>query len=91
LSKTVDLTTKDGKDLRKVKKCVILLSCDGKSTAYGVTGLVDPLERVIPLPLPMMVEMVLLPFRRKLTYGGIVSSFNVMLDPGSRRGFLESF
>ena len=34
--------------LRQLKKYMVLLACDQKPTAYGVTGLVDPMERVIP-------------------------------------------
>ena len=77
--------------LRQLKKYMVLLACDEKSTAYGVTGLVDPIERVIPKPLPAMIETVLLPFRGKIIYDGIVSAFNVTFGPGSRRGFEEGF
>jgi hypothetical protein len=77
--------------LRQLKKYMVLLACDQKSTAYGVTGLVDPIERVIPNPLPAMVETGLLPFRGKIIYDGIVSAFNVTFGPGSRRGFEEDF
>jgi hypothetical protein len=77
--------------LRQLKKHMILLACDGTPTAYGVTGLVDPMERVIRRPLPAMVETVLLPFRGKITYDGIVSAFNLTFGPGSRRGFEEDF
>ncbi|MCX6928397.1 MAG: plasmid pRiA4b ORF-3 family protein, partial [Verrucomicrobia bacterium] len=75
--------------LRQLKKHMVLLACDAKSTAYGVTGLVDPMERVIRNPLPAMIETVLLPFRGKIVYDGIVSTFNVTFGPGSRRGFEE--
>jgi hypothetical protein len=77
--------------LRQLKKYMVLLAGDKKCLAYGVTGLVDPMERVIPNPLPAMVEMVLLPFRGKIIYDGIVSAFNVTFGPGSRRGFEEDF
>ena len=77
--------------LRQLKKYMILLACGEKPTACGVTGLVDPMERVIPNPLPAMVETVLLPFRGKMIYDGIVSTFNVTFGPGSRRGFEDSF
>ena len=77
--------------LRQLKKYMVLLACDAKSTAYGVTGLVDPLELVIPMPLPAMIETVLLPFRDKIIYDGVVSAFNVTFGPGSRRGFEEGF
>src|SRR6266446_6720826 len=54
--------------LRQFKKHMVLLACHAKSTAYGVTGLVDPMERVIRKPLPAVVETVLLPFRGKIIY-----------------------
>lgn len=75
--------------LRQLKKYMVLLSCDQKSTVYGVTGLVDPMELVIPNPLPTMVEMVLLPFRGRIIYDGIISAFNVTFGPGSRSAFEE--
>ena len=77
--------------LRQLKKYMVLLACDEKSTAYGITGLVDPLDLVISTPLPAMIETVLLPFRHKIIYDGLVSAFNVTFGPGSRRGFEESF
>jgi len=54
--------------LRQLKKHMVFLPCDARSTAYGVTGLVDPMERVIRKPLPAVVETVLLPFRGKIIY-----------------------
>ncbi|MGA2247450.1 MAG: plasmid pRiA4b ORF-3 family protein [Verrucomicrobiota bacterium] len=77
--------------LRQLKSHMILLACNEKTAAYGVTALVDPMEQVIPNPLPAMVETVLLPFRGKIIYDGIVSTFNVTFGPGSRRGFEETF
>jgi hypothetical protein len=77
--------------LRQLKKHMILLACDGTRTAYGATGLVDPMARVIPQPLPAMIETVLLPFRGKIVYHGIVNSFNVTFGPGTRRRFEEEF
>ena len=77
--------------LRQLKNHIILLACDEKTAAYGVTALVDPMEQVIPKPLPAMIETVLLPFHGKIIYDGIVSTFNVAFGPGSRRGFEERF
>jgi len=58
--------------LRQLKQYLVLLACGEKPTAYGVTALVDPMEQVIPKPLPAMVETVLLPFRGKIIYDGII-------------------
>jgi len=75
--------------LRQLKKHMILLSCDGASTAYALTGLIEPIESVIEQPLPTMIETVLLPFRGKIIYDGVISRFNVAFGSGSRRGFEE--
>lgn len=77
--------------LRQLRKYMVLLACDEKSTAYGVTGLVDPMDQVIRTPLPAMIETVLLPFRGKIIYDGLVSLFNVTFGPGTRRRFEEDF
>jgi hypothetical protein len=77
--------------LRQLKNHIILLACDEKTAAYGVTALVDSMEQVIPKPLPAMIETVLLPFRGKIIYDGIVSTVNVTFGPGTRRGFEETF
>jgi len=54
--------------LRQLKTHMLLLSCDGASTAYVLTGLIEPIEIVIKQPLPTMIETVLLPFRGKIIY-----------------------
>ncbi|MEO8429574.1 MAG: DUF6398 domain-containing protein [Verrucomicrobiota bacterium] len=77
--------------LRQLKKHMVLLACDGTQAVYGVTGLVDPIERLIPTRLPAMIETALLPFRGKIVYHGIVNAFNVTFGPGSRRRFEEEF
>ncbi|HXJ61065.1 MAG TPA: plasmid pRiA4b ORF-3 family protein [Verrucomicrobiae bacterium] len=75
--------------LRQLEKHMILLSCDGTSTAYGLTGLANRLEEVIEQRLPAMIETVLLPFQGKIIYNGIISRFNVTFGAGARRGFEE--
>jgi hypothetical protein len=77
--------------LRQLKKYMILLACDGSRTVYGVTGLGEPLERVIPRGLPAMIEIVLLPFRGQIVYDGIIGAFNVTFGPGARRGFEDQY
>lgn len=77
--------------LRQLKQYLVLLSGDESPTAYGVTGLADPIERVIGKPLPALIETVLLPFRGKIIYDGLVSSYNLTFGPGFRTGFEDSF
>ena len=77
--------------LRQLKKHMILLACDGSGAVYGVTGLAAPIAQVIPRGLPVMIEIVLLPFRGKIVYDGVIGAFNVIFGPGSRRGFEDQY
>jgi Plasmid pRiA4b ORF-3-like protein/Domain of unknown function (DUF6398) len=77
--------------MRQLENHMILLACAGAPIAYGVTGLVDPLERVIRKPLPTVIETVLLPFRGKITYDGIVNTFNFTAGGESRRSLEKDF
>ena len=77
--------------LRQLKHHMVFLACDGSPTAYAVMGLSDSLEEVIAAPLPALVETVLLPFRDKITYDGLISRSNVAFGSGARRGFEEDF
>ncbi len=73
--------------LRQLKKHMVLLACKGPPTAFGLVGLTHPPERVIGQPLPAMIETVLLPFRGRIIYDGLISSLDVTFGPGSRRAF----
>jgi hypothetical protein len=77
--------------LRQLRHYMIFLDCQDSRTAYGVTGLVDPIQEVIRKALPAMIETVLLPFRGKIVYDGIVIGFNITFGPGSRRGFEQDY
>lgn len=63
--------------LRQLKKHMIFLSTQAPSVAYGVLALTEPLDLVIGRKLPAVVETVLLPFRDKIIYDGLLGQFNV--------------
>ena len=63
---------------RYLKKYTVFLTSGGSpNKAYGVLGLADPLEEVIGPSLPRLVTTVLLPFRGKIIYDGLVSGYNI--------------
>ena len=77
--------------LRQLKNHMILLACDLSQTVYGVMGLSQPIEQVIPKRLSAMIETVLLPFRGKIVYDGLISTVNVTFGPGARRNFDDQY
>ena len=69
--------------LRHLKKGSIFIGKDDK--VYAVHGIQDPLEEVIPsYALPQMVEGILLPFKGKITYDGLLSGYSIHFGGGIR-------
>lgn len=69
--------------LRHLKKGSIFISKDDR--VYAVHGIQDPLEEVIPsYALPQMVEAILLPFKGKIIYDGLLSGYSIHFGGGIR-------
>lgn len=69
--------------LRHLKKGSIFIGNDNQ--VYMVHGIQDPLEEVIPsYALPQMVEAVLLPFKGRIIYDGLLSGYRVHFGGGIR-------
>lgn len=63
-----------------------------KSQVYGVLGLYDNLEDLFSgRPLPMMVEAVLLPFKGKIVYDGVLKGYNIFFGGSIRSGLKEEY
>ena len=76
---------------RELTKYTVFLSTDKHPVAYGVLALTQPFEELIGLQLPILTETVLLPFKDKIVYDGLMSSLNMSFGPGIRRRLNESF
>ncbi len=77
---------------RYLKKHAVFLSSGGSpSSAYGVLGLADPIEEVIGPYLPRLVTAVLLPFRGKIIYDGLASTYNITFGGGIKRMLNEEY
>jgi hypothetical protein len=76
---------------RYLKNHAVFLSSDQPSIAYGVLALFEPFEDLIGTSLPVYTEAVLLPFRGKIVYDGILNAFNISFGGGLRRSFNESY
>ncbi len=69
---------------RHLKKHSIFMSDDDPPKAYGVLGIHEEIEDVVPQPPPVAVEGVLLPWRDKIVYDGILASYRIYFGPGLR-------
>ncbi len=77
---------------RYLKKYTVFLTSGGSpNKAYGVLGLADPLEEVVGSSLPRLVTTVLLPFRGKIIYDGLVSGYNITFGGGIKRTLNEEY
>jgi hypothetical protein len=76
---------------RELKKYTVFLSTDKQPVAYGVLALSQPFEDLIGPHLPVLTQTVLLPFKNRIVYDGLMSSYNVSFGPGIRRNLNEDF
>jgi hypothetical protein len=75
---------------RYLKKHTIFIGED--SQVYGVLALQDSLEEVFHgQPLPIMVRAVLLPFRGKIIYDGLLHTYNIRFGGGIRSSLNEDY
>jgi hypothetical protein len=76
---------------RYLAKYTIFLSTETVPKAYGVLALADPLEELIGPYLPRMSDTVLLPFKGKIVYDGLLSGYNLTFGGGIKRMLNEEY
>jgi hypothetical protein len=75
--------------LRHLKKGSIFVKDE---LVYSVHGIQDPLEEVIPsYALPQMVEAILLPFKGRIVYDGLLSGYNIHFGGGIRSSLEHAY
>ena len=77
--------------LRYLKKHTIFLDPEEPPRAYGVLALTTSLEEMFDGMVPVMVEAVLLPFRGKIVYDGILNAYPILFGRGLREDLEESY
>ena len=77
---------------RHLKRHSIFLSETNPMRAYGVLGLTDPLELMVP-DVPYRLSTILLPFRGRIIYDGFLTTSGpvILFGPGFRRNLEESY
>lgn len=77
--------------LRDLKRFTLLLDEHEPSRVYGVLGLTTELADMLPFPLPMMLQVALLPWKGQIVCDGLIVPYNVILGGGIRRDAEESY
>jgi hypothetical protein len=77
--------------LRYLKKHTIFLDSHEPPRAYGVLALASPFEEMFRGTTPVMVEAVLLPFKGKIIYDGILRAYPILLGRGIREDLQDSY
>jgi hypothetical protein len=78
--------------LRYLQRHTIFLSAGEDARVYGVLGLYDHLEAVmLGRPLPIRVRGVLLPFKGRVVYDGLLESYAITFGSGIRSELNELY
>ncbi|HQU47181.1 MAG TPA: DUF6398 domain-containing protein [Pirellulales bacterium] len=75
---------------RDLKRYTVFLTATSPVIAYGVVALSQPFQDLIGPYLPVLTQTVLLPFKDKIVYDGLLSSYNISFGGGIRRSLNES-
>ena len=76
---------------RQLKKYAVFLPQGDSPRAYGVLGLVSPIEELVYIPPPCMVRTTLLPFENKIIYDSLLAAYNVYFGPGIRASLNDTY
>jgi hypothetical protein len=76
---------------RELKSHTIFLTVSDPPVAYGVIALTQPFEELAGPYLPVLTETVLLPFKDKIIYDGLLNTHRISFGAGIRRMFNESY
>ncbi len=77
--------------VRDLKKYTVFMTTKDTVKAYGVLGLKDEILTILPYPLPMVVEAVLLPWKDQIVCDGLVAPYNITFGSGARRNISDSY
>jgi hypothetical protein len=76
---------------RELKPFTVFLSTGEPPVAYGVLALSQPFEELVGPYLPVLTQTVLLPFKGKIVYDGLLNTYRISFGPGIRRSMNESY
>jgi hypothetical protein len=76
---------------RYTKNYTVFLTASGSKRAYGVLGLVSPIEEILGPYLPILVQTVLLPFEDHIIYDGLMTPFPGFIGSGIKSSLKDAY
>lgn len=78
--------------VRFLKRYAVFLDSGSPARAYGVLGLYDEIKDLFPqFRPPIYLHTVLLPFRKRIIYDGLVQAYSIHFGPGMRGNMNETY
>lgn len=74
-----------------LKKYTVFMTPDEESIVYGVLGLYDEIEDIVPSFIPSYVNTILLPFKGQIIYHGFMMSYNINIVGNMKRGIQDEY
>ncbi len=74
-----------------LKKYSVFMITEGEQKVYGVLGLYDEIEDIMPPLMPMFVETTLLPFNGRIVYCGFMGAYNIHIGGNMRRSIQAEY
>jgi hypothetical protein len=76
---------------RDLAQYTVFLTRKEPVRAYGVLALTNEFVEMLPYPLPMMVDAVLLPWKGRIVCDGLIGTYNIILGPGIRAELKDAY
>ncbi|MCL4381178.1 hypothetical protein M1141_02790 [Candidatus Marsarchaeota archaeon] len=77
--------------VKYAKEYAVFVTIDEPYKAYGVVGLKSPIEEMLDRDLPVEVDAVLLPFKGRIIYDGVMRMGDIFFGSGFIRSINESY
>lgn len=74
-----------------LKEYSVFMTAGKDKKAYGVLGLIDNIEDVVPPLMPLYVETILFPFKGRIIYCGLMNTYNIQIGRNMRLGIQAEY
>ncbi|RZN42209.1 MAG: hypothetical protein EF813_01605 [Methanosarcinales archaeon] len=74
-----------------LKNYSVFMIAEGEQKVYGVLGLHDAIEDMMPPIMPMFVETTLIPFKGRIIYCGFMGAYNIRIGSSMRRSIQAEY